>query len=497
MGTRARLLECFSAMRRNTLPKIASRFSGARELLELKSTGVILVGALALGCATYSDKTMAMRELVTAGQYEAGLDELNRFLKVKDVDELPKDWKSETSLAVLERATILHAMQLWAPSARNFQAAEEKLELLDLRSSADEIGRYVFSDAATYYRTTPTEKLSLNAINLINYLARGDLDGARIEGKRFTVMRNYLLDYDPEHAHGAFGSYLAGFVAEREGNWDSALRYYDEALQERELPTLAEPIARVGKRGSYRSERLARYLGPTPSFPTPSTGEGEEGEAAPEQPVPVPTTSSESKPAEILVIIKTGRVPYKVPRRIPIGLAIGLAGAFVTGNTAILERSAFKVVTFPDLEPAGNLFSSASWTIDGHPVQLDLVSDLGSEIVREFDELKPKIIGSAITRMIVRAAAAEGARAAGNQANPVVGLIGALAIEGTMVALDKPDTRSWTTLPDRVYIGRARVPPGQHTLEIMVSGGGGQERRTTTVNVGQGGFVVLDVTTLR
>jgi hypothetical protein len=154
-------------------------------------------------------------------------------------------------------------------------------------------------------------------------------------------------------------------------------------------------------------------------------------------------------------------------------------------------------VVFPDLEPAGNLFETASWTIDGVPIQLDLVSDLGAEIVREFEELKPKIIGSAITRMIVRAAAAEGARAAGNQANEVVGLLSALAIEGTMVALDKPDTRSWTTLPARVFIGRARVPPGQHTLDILVQGNGGQERRTASVNVGQGGYVVLDVTTLR
>jgi uncharacterized protein len=472
--------------------------------------GLSLALALALGCATYSDKTMAMRELVTAGDYDGGLAELNRFLKVEEVDELPTEWKSETALAVLERATLLHAVQAWEPSARNFEAAEGQLELLDLRSSADEIGRYVFSDAATFYRTTPTEKLSLNAINLINYLARGDLDNARVEAKRFTVMRNYLLDYDPEHAHGAFGSYLAGFVAEREGNWDEALRYYDEALQERELPSLAAAIARVGQRGSYRSERLERYLGGAPPVPTPDAdpsdpGPSDPGLSDPANPspsdsasdAPVPVTPSASKAAEILIIVKTGRVPYKIPQRIPIGAAIGIAGAFVTGDPTLLEYGAFKVVVYPDLAPAGNLFDNASWTVDGIPVQLDLVSDLGAEIVREFDELKPKIIGSAITRMIVRAAAAEGARAAGNQANQVVGLLSALAIEGAMVALDKPDTRSWTTLPDRVFIGRATVPPGQHTLDIFVQGNGGQERRTASVNVGPGGYVVLDVTTLR
>jgi tetratricopeptide (TPR) repeat protein len=463
-----------------------------------RAATVGLLGAILLlgSCATYSDKTQSMRELVTAGQYEASLAEINRFIRVKDPRELPTKWKSETSLAVLERATILHAMQDWDASAYNFQAAEGQLELLDLRNSADEIGRYVFSDAATFYRTTPTEKLALNGVNLINYLAQGDLDGAKIEAKRFSVMRQYLVDYDPEHAHGAFGSYLAGFVAERQGSADEALRYYDEALQERELPSLGDAIVRLGRRGSYRTERLERYLGSTPVVP--AAPDAASTSASTSEPIPVnPATQAASQSAEILVIVKTGRVPYRVPVRLPIGAAVGIAGAYVTGNTTVLEHSALKVVTFPDLQPAGNLFDSATWTIDGVPVQLDLVSDLGVEIVREFDELKPKIIGSAITRMIVRAAAAEGARAAGNQGNEVVGLLSALAIEGAMVALDKPDTRSWTTLPDRVWIGRASVPAGQHTLEISVRGNGGEERRTATVNVGEGGYVVLDVTTLR
>lgn len=446
---------------------------------------------LGLACATYSDKTATMRELVAAGQYEAGLHEINRFIKVKDPTELPTDWKSETALAVLERGMILQAMRSWEASATNFQAAEEQLELLDLRNSADEIGRYMFSDAATFYRTTPTEKLALNGINLINYLARGDLDGAKIEAKRFSVMRQYLLDYDPEHAHGAFGSYLAGFVAERQGNADEALRYYDEALQERELPTLQGPIQRLGQRGSYRTERLDRYL---PQAGGPQAGGPQAGGP---QAGGMPAPADDVRPAEILVIVKTGRVPYRVPVRLPIGAAVGLAGTYVTGDPRILEHSALKVVVFPDLEPAGNLFETASWSVDSVPVQMDLVSDLGAEIEREFDELRPKIVGSAITRMIVRAAAAEGARAAGNQGNEVVGLISALAIEGTLVALDKPDTRSWTTLPDRVWIGRVQVPPGSHMLDIVVQGNGGQEHHTTTVDVAEGGYVVLDITTLR
>jgi uncharacterized protein len=78
-----------------------------------------------------------------------------------------------------------------------------------------------------------------------------------------------------------------------------------------------------------------------------------------------------------------------------------------------------------------------------------------------------------------------------------VGFLAAAAIEGTMVALDKPDTRSWSTLPEKVHIGRAVVPAGAHTVEVTVFGPGGKQRHTAELEVREGGFAVVDVTTLR
>jgi hypothetical protein len=203
---------------------------------------------------------------------------------------------------------------------------------------------------------------------------------------------------------------------------------------------------------------------------------------------------------EILVVAKVGRVPYKIPKRIPIGLAIGLAGAFVTGDTTLLEYGMFKFVVYPELVPSNAIFDTATLRIDGHDVGMDLATDLTTEIVDEYEDIKPKIIGAALTRMIVRAAAAEGARAAGNQAEGAGGLVGflaAAALEGTLVALDKPDTRSWSTLPARVFVARTRVPAGKHHLQVTASGNRGREVRDVDVTVPAGGFVVLDVTTLR
>lgn len=531
----------------------------------MRSSLKAVVGAVALttvaastsSCATYSDKTEAARDALRRGNYETSVKELNRILKVRKPDDLPDKWKKNYELVVLERASILQAMGMYELSARDFGVAEKKLEFLDLaRDTAGNIGKWVYSDSATKYKTTPTEKLSLNAINMVNYLARGDLNGAKVEAKRFTTMRNYFADYDPEHEHGAFGSYLAGFVHEKLGNADTALRYYDEALSERDFGSLVAPIQRLSKTGSYRGERIKDYLPSTPGAPPkkaePKPKKDSEAKAQAPKPVPVepaeggepkseppPTTDAteagppadatadvpiqrptpptaalgsipsvpssawnapEGAPAEILVVAKVGRVPHRIPKRIPIGAAVGLAGAYVTGDTTLLEYGMFKVLTYPELTSARNLFVDAEMRIDGDIVPLEEATDIASEVIAEFDELRPKIIGAALTRMIVRAAAAEGARAAGKQSESAGGLVGflaAAAVEGTLVALDKPDTRSWSTLPARVYVGRLEVPPGAHKVEVTAFGPGGKERHSFDVKLAPGGYIVLDVTTLR
>ncbi|MBC8072119.1 MAG: hypothetical protein IAG13_27610, partial [Deltaproteobacteria bacterium] len=482
-----------------------------------------------LACATYSERTEAARAAMQRGDVSSGVKELNRFLKVRKSDDLPSKWKKDFELVVLERATMLQALGLYQLSSRDFEVADKRLELLDIaRDGAGKLGKYVYSDSATKYKTSPTEKLSLNAMNICNYLVRGDLSGAKVEAKRFTVMRNYMRDYDPEHEHGAFGSYLAGFVYEQLGEADEALRYYDEALQERELATLRGPIEALSRRGSYRGDRIKDYLPPggaAPSNPpaepatttAPPAGDAPTSDKSDGPPVQKPGATppvaefgglsarapwSASAPAEgeVLVIAKTGRVPFKLPRRIPIGAAIGLAGAFITGDTTILEYGMFKVVTYPELVPHETVFDSAELKLDGHAFAMDLASELTGELVREYEDIKPKIIGAAITRMIARAAVAEAGRAAGNQAQEngnLIGFLAAAALEGTMVALDRPDTRSWTTLPAKVFVARARVPAGKHSIDVIVRGPGGWERRTTEVDVPAGGFAVVDVTTLR
>ena len=421
----------------------------------VKGILLLALGLMWGGCATYSDQISGAHAVVDHGDYEAGVCEINSVLGVRGFEELPDKWSADRPLAVLERGILLQALGHYEWSARDISAAEAELEWLDLDpDAAGKIGEYIYSDSAEVYKAQPTERLALNALNMLNHLTLGDLAGAGVEARRFTLAREYLESID-EETHGAFGSYLAGFVFEQLGESDRALRYYEEALEAGDLQALRGPIMRLSSLGSYRGQKLREYLEKTE-------------QTAPRQ--ADPSAVGEQVKGDVLVVLGLGRVPYKIPERIPVGAAIGIAGVHVTGDLELLKYSATKVLTYPEMVVRRNLIQDAMVKLNGRDMPVELLTDLGAEIAREYETIKPKIIGSALTRMIARAAAAEGARAAGRKESDTTGVLAALATEILLVALDKPDTRSWTFLPDRIYVSRMSAPPGRHKMQIDLLG---------------------------
>ncbi len=437
---------------------------------------VTLLGLLGTtGCATYSDRMLEATQAADAGDYEKSLDLVEKAAKLDGDGGMPDKWKSETALGVLERATLLQALDRAKESERNFQAADKELEYLDLSGdAAGTIGKWAFSDSSGKYSASAAEKLSLNSFNMLNYLSTGDLSGARVEARRFTVMRTYLENYDSEHVYGTMGAYLAGFVMEKRGEYSSAMRYYDEALAGRQLSSLEAPVVAMAKETTYRGPNVKKLLAST----KPALGSPDDG--------------------ELLVVVSVGRVPHKVPERIPIGMAVGLAGSFIVGDIAVLGYTAGKFVVFPGLVDTPSSIKDPALRIGERLVPLELLSHVGGEIRQEYERLKPRIIGAAISRMIVRAAAAEAVRA-GTRAgtdNAALGMLAAVATELTLVAMDKPDTRSWMFLPDRVYAYRARVPAGTHRVQVQL-GTGSTGLYVREVDVEKGGFAVVVVTAPR
>ena len=77
-----------------------------------------------------------------------------------------------------------------------------------------------------------------------------------------------------------------------------------------------------------------------------------------------------------------------------------------------------------------------------------------------------------------------------------MGWIAALATEATLVAMDKPDTRSWIFLPNRVYLYQTRLKPGTHTIEIKLGSSDGATLKHN-VDIAPGGYAAVIVTAPR
>jgi hypothetical protein len=439
----------------------------------------LLIGLTgATGCASFSERTVHVRAALDVGDPRAAIVELDREMKVDHETDLPKDMAGDEALLVLDRATIQQALSQFALSEVDFQAADKAIDMLDLAHNAgDSIGEYVFSGSSGKYVAPPYEKLMLNTLNMLNYLESGDVAGAQVEARRMSVIQRYLKDelHEDQNPILGLGGLLAGLAFEKGGGTDEALRYYDEALRFRRYNGLIEPLRRLAAGSSYSSPRLKEMI----------------GEGAP------PPDLEKSNEGEIIVVVGYGRVPHKIPERVPIGLALTLLSNDLSpGDRAAANRLAVQGlvtwINYPTLGPERGGYAIPSFAIDSRPAALEEAVDVTESVRTEWKKIEGKIMLSAVTRLIARFAAGQGIQAAAGR-NSIAGALLSLGTQATLTALDKPDTRSWETLPARVAFGRIRVPAGRHTVRLEARGA----VRQGEVEVRPGGWVMVSLQSLR
>jgi uncharacterized protein len=443
--------------------------------------GALCVAALCatVGCAGHSARTVEARKALDRHDAKTALGLYNKELGVGSGSELPKEVSGDNALLLLDRATILQEAQQYQNSSRDLETADKQVEMLDFtRSSAHEIGRYLFSDDTGPYKARPFEKLLVNTINMVNYLAQGNAAGAKVEARRLAVMQKYLsqVENDPAAQLLGPGSYLAGFVFERMGEFDEAVRYYDEALKATTFISLEDPVRRLSEYSSYSSPRIKSIL--------------ERGKKA--QPV-------EPDSGELLVVINFGRVPALRPVRMPIGLALSAAAYHLDpGQQQAARRLAGQGlvtwVNYPALDDAKRSYGMPSVMVDGSPASIDTITHVDELVRGAYEQAKGPVLASAITRLITRGAAGAGLGVAAGKASGsgAVGMLASFVTQATLSAVDTPDTRSWATLPARIAIARMRLPPGKHTVKVAAQG----VVREETVEISKKGFAVVNLTEL-
>ncbi len=444
-------------------------------------------------CASYTEEIADAQRAVASGELDEAIRALNARLKVDNVRQRPGELGDHGTLLMLERATLLQAMNNYDMAARDMMVVDQQLEWLDFDSgTVEEIGKYFYSDDVASYRAPVYERLLLNTLNMINFLGKHDLSGARVEARRFELMASFYED--TERASSlvgmmGLGHYLAGASYEASRSYESAARHYSKAW-------------RYGIRSADLSARLLDLYRVS----------GFQGRGFEEEPFLMELVERANQggalswaeymvrhqEGDTLVIVQYGMAPYRKAVRLGAGAAyttaLAVRGRHSMSPTTqaraadLIATGALTTVNFPELTYEGLPMRSAgaaSLNINNQVVPLFQGMDVAQQVERGWAQIAGPILVAAITRMITRAVIGQAGRAAGgaasssaNNTTALIGVLGWIAATGTeaaMGAADTPDTRSWTTLPAHIQLARVKLPRGLHQAEVRLGARGDRQ----------------------
>lgn len=395
---------------------------------------LILIGSLAVGCATYRTGLEPVLERLTKGDPSRALEALERSPRETD------------ALYLLERATLLRAVGRLDESSRTFDDADRIAEDLYTRSLSNEAASLVTSDRVRPYRPASYERLLARFFQARNYADIGDREGALVEARRIERLLDELQDAAGGQVHpfvpAAYAT--AGLLHEAAGRGDDALRLYrrlyvDAVAAGAEITAIPSWLElRMRRLAAVEGVDLGEILGPPDS-----TGEGsaappytlvvyfEDGLVPPREEVrlDVPILKSESgKDASFLgpvvgervVCMRDGRCRYE-----PVEVAYWLSIAFpVYGQERIAPRSGW-------VECAGG-----RWAVD--PVA-DVEGAAREQLARD----TPSILARTAIRALLKYTTERQAEKTGGEiAGLIANIFGA--------ATEQAETRTWLTLPRHI-----------------------------------------------
>lgn len=410
-------------------------------------------------------------------------------------------------LYLMDKGMVLQLAGRYAESTEALTKAEELTEELYTTRIHSEAAAFLTTDNALPYEGEDFEKVLLNVMMALNYAQLGLWDDALVEARKVDHKLNVLAQRNNRtmgRSKDTLARYLSGVLYEASGDLANAFVAYRlayDAFQQsqKEYGTAVPDLLRRDLL------RLSEVLG--------LTQEHEEYRQV-FQGVEWQSDVADRGLGEVVFITYAAHAPVKRDLfvNVPIGvdaLAVVLATRGLIsqdiGNRRATESVLYgqtgRVVRLavPQFVPHRSAIAyTEAIAVSGdtyHSARSVLMEDITAISIKDLKDRMPRITAKAVARAAWKYALAEGVGVgvrqafANKEAGTVAGGVAAAIARIFTIASEEADKRSWATLPDRIYVGRVRLPPGTYNVEFRHIGGYGSvvERQTVQgVRVAEG-----------
>ncbi|WP_429183074.1 COG3014 family protein [Aeromonas rivipollensis] len=446
-------------------------------------TGLLLAGLLLGGCASrwqdlfvsYSDQMVPLRNQLLLGHAAEALPKVRESTPGDDTYVLDQ----------LEKGRIAWLAGQDAISKQGFAAADSRLAWEDnqaryrLSQGLAQAGSLLTNDQTMAYRTPDYERTMLHHYLALNYLQRGDAEGALVEVRRANQVQERALKAradevrkakeksEEAEAEGemrqlmsrgapeldrligrvkngfqnAYTFYFSGVLYEAAGDLNDAWVDYQRGYQ----------IAPDNQSLQDALLRLARLRG--------SSDELKETEKKVGRKAPPPAKDQ----GQLVVLFEDGLIPARREIFLPLPISTS-SGDFRTFTVAV-----------PYYDNRASDTGPLTVSVGKHAGRTSSLVRLESLAAKDLQERLPGMLTRQALRLVAkeqlrRSAAKEG----GDVGNILVGIFNTLS--------ERADTRSWLTLPAEASSWQGMVPTGEVQLQL----GAGSAMRTLPLTVHAG-----------
>lgn len=404
---------------------------------------ILLLSAALSGCASYATKLDEERHGIAANPSEAAAK----------LEPLTKEDSKDQLIYMLDYATALQMAGRYPESAKAFTAAEKVADLKDYHSVSKIATSLVLSEEMVQYKGDDFEKVLINGMNAINYLAMGELDDAVVEVRRVNdKLKKLKTDGKKEFNQSPFAFYLGAILWEADRKFDDAYISYVDAYN---AAPFYQPLHEDLVRSSIQAQRPEETDKWKKAFPE----------------VQVKPEWKDRNRGEIILVFQNGWGPRKYPRpdmpRFPQLMSV------VNPVTSAM------MTVFPDSAKPGDVGAEVATVATNNIYTVDDVA------IKALDADFARLVGSRVAGVATKAVVADQIR----QKDQLLGAVAWLA----MNVADRADLRQWSTLPHSFQIARASVKAGKYKVALRAIGSSAEKSEEVDVKPGRKAFITWRV----